>query len=426
MEAFEEGLRCQDVHSGLRNVDPNSSLLGPLNDTRLVGMAATLAGLIRGMDVVEDAQALMQISASQLDVNMLSFNEVIMVLEEAGYVEGVQRRGGKIRSFTESIPFYDGLYASLGEVWSQREPTDVEQQMLLIVDGLSRAPVPLESLEDAFDLDHADVPNLVHLGSGSGLLKTLRTIDGDIAYSPFFGFENPQMLEDLVMTHGTDQLISEFSAVRGKQGLELTPGQYPLLTQAVGGGLVMAPSVRLPDGSGRAFAVMPYASDAKLLTTRKPVLDKALAVLACLRCAENHAEYNHLPPEALVNVINKLLDPSRGFLEPNSAHQRQYELMRNAGLVVFAPDTLPGGRWVTPRFVNTDDNREALLLARDLITHGELVEQRVDDASARTALEAGNDYRAPMQTMHRVRERAELSPEHFAKIFEKAMGRTAL
>jgi hypothetical protein len=29
MDAFDKGLRSQDVHSGLRNVDPNSPLLAP-------------------------------------------------------------------------------------------------------------------------------------------------------------------------------------------------------------------------------------------------------------------------------------------------------------------------------------------------------------------------------------------------------------
>ena len=426
MEEFDEGLRCQDVHSGLRNVDPNAPLLGPLNDTRVVGMAATLAGLIRGRDVIEDAQALMQVAAHQLDVHMLSFGEVITLLQDTGYVQGVQRRGGKITSFTENVPYYDDLYTALGEVWRDRTPTELEQQLLLVVDGLSKAPVPLEALEAEYGLDHGAVPDLLDVGMGAGLVRTLRTIDGDIAYSPFFGFENPQVLGELVTTYGTDQLIEEFTAVRAKQGLELAPGTYPLLTEAVAGGLVMAPSVRLPDGSTRAFAAMPYVSDAKLLTARKPVLDKALAVLACLRSAENHAEYNTLTPEALVHVINKLLDPNRGFLNPNSAHRRQYELMRNAGLIIFAADTRPGGSWVTPTFVDTQDNREALTLAKDLLLHGELVEHRIDDSVARTALEAGTNYRAPMQTTHRLREIVQPSPKHFEKIFEKAMGRSAL
>lgn len=389
-------------------------------------MAATLAGLIRGRDVIEDAQALMQVAAHQLDVHMLSFNQVIQVLEDAGFVQGVQRPGGKITTFTETIPYYDDLYATLGQSWRHRSPTELEQQFLLVVDGLSRSPVPLESLEQEFGLDHGAVSDLLEVGTGSGLMRTLKTVDGDIAYSPFFGFENPQTLVELVNQYGSDQLISEFSAVRAKQGLELAPGQFPLLTQAVAGGLVLAPSVRLPDGSTRAFAAMPYVADSSLLTARKPVLDKALAVLACLRSAEKYAEHNTLTTAALINVINKLLDPNRGFLNPNSAHKRQYELMRNAGLIIFAPDSMPGGKWVTPTFVDTEDNRSALTLARDLLTHGELVEHRVDDSLARKTLEAGKNYRPPMQTTFQMRKQAPLSPAHFDRIFEKAMGRSAL
>lgn len=426
MELFDEGLRCQDVHSGLRDVDPNSPLLGPLNDTRVVGMAATLAGLIRGRDVIEDAPALMQVAAHQLDVNMLSFSEVIALLESAGFVQGVQRRGGKITSFTETVPYYDDLYSTLGAAWRERRPTELEQQLMLVIHGLSTAPVPLEAVEDQYGLDHSAVEDILEIGGRAGLVRTLRTIDGDLAYSPFFGFEHPDVLGDLVANHGSDQLAEEFAAVRARQGLELAPGTFPLLHEAVAGGLILAPSVRLPDGTERAFAALPYVADARLLRARKPVLDKALAVLACLRCAEAHAEYNTLTPAGLVNVIDKLLDPNRGFLNPNSAHRRQYELMRNAGLIVFGPDTWVGGNWVTPRFVDTQDNREALTLARDLILHGELVEHRVDDADARHALDIGTRYRAPMQTSHRLRQSVEPSPRHFERIFEKAMGRGAL
>lgn len=426
MESFDEGLRCQDVHSGLRNVDPNSPTLAPLTDTRIVGMAATLAGLIRGRDVIEDAQALMVVAAHQLDVNSMVFSDVVALLEQAGFVSGVRRPGGKITSFTENVPYYEDLYATLGDAWRDRGPNEIEQQLLLVVDGLARGPVALESLESAFGLDHGAVPDLVETATGAGLIRTLRTIDGDVAYSPFFGFENPQLLGELVNEHGSEQLIVEFAAVRARQGLAISAVDHPLLTQAVAGGLVMAPSVKLPGGGAQAFAAMPYVPDSTLLTARKPVLDKALTVLACLRCAESFGEYNTLSAAGLVNVIDKLLDPYRGFLNPNSAHRRQYELIRNAGLIEFAPDLRPGGSWVTPTFIDTEDNRAALQLARDLITHGELMGERVDDSVARTALDAGTNYTAPMQTTHRLRKSVEPSPKQFEKIFEAAMGRRAL
>lgn len=50
LQDFQAGLRCHDVHVGLRNVDPNSATAAPLADTRMVGMAASLASTIRGQE----------------------------------------------------------------------------------------------------------------------------------------------------------------------------------------------------------------------------------------------------------------------------------------------------------------------------------------------------------------------------------------
>lgn len=426
MNSFNEGLRCQDVHSGIRNVDPNSAVLQPLVDTRIVGMAATVAGLIRGNDIINDAQALMMIAASQLDVDMLAFNEVVTLLDDAGFVSGIKRSGGKIQTFTENVPYYDDLYARLGEVWRNRSPTELEKQFLVVVDGLSQAPLPLEELELTFALDHADVPRIVELALDSGLMQKVHAIDGDIVYSPFFGFENPELLGGLVEAHGAEQLALEFQAVRAKQGLPISMGTYPMLTDAVAKGLIMAPAVTVPGGGTQPFAALPYIADKKLLTARKPILDKALAVIACLRCAESFGGYSSLDAAGLVNVIDKLLDPNRGFLHPHSGHKRQYELMRNSRIIEFGPDTMPGGRWVTPTFINTQDNREALKLARELLTHGELVEHRVDDELARQALQSDRAYVAPMQTVHRVRKNVQPTARLFDKIFEAAMGTRSL
>lgn len=426
MEQFKQGLRCQDVHSGLRNVDPNSPLLAPLADTRVVGMAATLAGLVRGRDVVTDAQSLATVAAAQLDIDVLAFNDVVGVLEEVGFVEGVQRQGRRIVSFTESVPYYEDLYEAMGASWMRAQPTDLEQQLVVMVDGLSSVPVPVDELNDTLGLDGSDLPRLLDVGQGAGLVQVLRTLDGDLAYSPFFGFENPDLFGDLVRDYGTDRLASEFEALRNEQGLPITRENFPLLTDAVARGLIMAPSVKRPNGISQPFAALPYVPDRTLLVARKPVVDKAIAVLACLRCAQHYGGVSSLPAAALVDVIDKLLDRNRGFLKPHSSHRRQYALMHQAGLIYFALDPMPGGTWAVPTFVDTEDNREALALARDLLTHGEAVQQRVDDSTARNALDLGQSYTAPLQTMHRTREMAMPDPKHFHKVFEAAMGRTAL
>jgi hypothetical protein len=69
-------------------VDPNSGSLTPLADTQLIGMAAGLAALIRGQNVIANAQALRAVAAEQLDVGQFAFDQVIAVLAEMEFVQG--------------------------------------------------------------------------------------------------------------------------------------------------------------------------------------------------------------------------------------------------------------------------------------------------------------------------------------------------
>ncbi|PYC69190.1 hypothetical protein C7C46_28230 [Streptomyces tateyamensis] len=422
MEKFDEGLRCQDVHAGLRNVDPNSGSLTPLADTQLIGMAASLAALVRGQEVIDNAQALRAVAAEQLDVSVFAFDQVVLALADMGFVEGVQRSGGKITRFTESVPYYDDLYAKLGEAWRDRQPSETEEQMVLLVDYLADGPVPEEEAASKVGMDSAMLPSLLEVGERSGLVKRIQMPDGDVLYSPFFGFENPQVIAELVRDHGADQLAEAFAAVRGEQGLPVGDSQ-PLLQDAIKRGLILAPAVELPNSTVQPFAALPYTLDRELLRNRKPVLEKALAVLACLRCGQHFGGATNLSPDALVAVIDKLLDPNRGFLYPHESHERQYRLVHAAGLIAFDPDMMPGGRWVTPRFIDTPDNREALRVARDLIAFGEQLDGRVGDEQARQTLALGQPFTAPMQTMQRTRIKAPVSPKQWQSVVNAALGR---
>jgi hypothetical protein len=196
-----------------------------------------------------------------------------------------------------------------------------------------------------------------------------------------------------------------------------------LLLDAIGPGIIAAPSVELPNGALQPFATLPYTLDRDLLKGRKPILEKAMAVVACLRCGQHFGGYSSLSARALVDVIDKLLDPYRGFLMPHQEHERQYRLMHQAGLIAFGPDVREGGKWVTPTFIDTPDNRQALAIARDLLSYGEQLAGRVGDEQARQTLALGQPFTAPMQTLSRLRNRAAVSAVQWQKVVDAALGR---
>lgn len=422
MDAFIEGLRCQDVHAGLRNLNPNSGRLTHLAETQRVGMAASLASLVRGQDVVPDAQALKALAAEQLDVSPFAFDDVVRLLEDVGFISGVQQSGSRILSFNENVPYYDNLYDRLGTAWRERSPSELEQQLVSLVNHLAEGPTAMEELDQQLDLDSAAIGNLIDIGSSADLIKRVPLIDGDVLFSPFFTFENPELMGQLVQDYGSAQLADAFAMVRGEQGTPVD-GAKPILMDAVAQGLLMAPSVEIPGGVTMPFATLPYTLDRQMLQRRKPVLEKALAVIACLRCGQYYGGATHLTAASLVRVIDKLLDPFRGYLEPHGSHERQYQLIYRAGLVAFDPDLRPGGRWVTPRFVDTPDNREALNIARDLLTHGEQVAGRIGDEEARRILSTGTPFLAPMQTLAHTKPKAALNPKDWQNVIDAALGR---
>jgi len=417
VDNYTAGLRCQDVNAGLRTFDSASGRLTPVKKTRLVGMAADLASLVRDRDLISDMEALETVAASELDIPSTSFDTVLELLEEAELVELTRAKGG-VSGLTSSVPYYRDLYEILGSAWSGRSPTQLEEELLAVVNHLAMSPIASDSLVETVGVEKSDVDRLLALGTDSQLIKAVSGVDGTILYSPYTAFEQPELLSDLAEKHGSEQLQSEFAALKARQGLAVTPESHPLIHDAIARGLIMAPSVHLPGGKAeQPFATLPYTLDKDLLRGQKPVLDKALAVIACVRCGEEFGGYSSLSNP--VFAVNALL--SYGELEPHSSSSRQYRLMRNKGILQFGPDKQPWGHWVTPQLIDTPDNRQALEIARDLLMMGEAMSGRQAEG-ARELLSSDARYLSPMKTVKATRPRLDHREGEYAPLVAAVMG----
>lgn len=135
----------------------------------------------------------------------------------------VVRAKGKVTGVNESVPFHMDLYTDLGDARRDRGPSQLEEELVAVVDRLAAAPAPMEELVDELNLDRADAPTLLDLGMNSHLVKVLRSIDGDLVYSPFYAFENPKVMDELVAAHGSDRLAEELALLHKYQGLPVVP-----------------------------------------------------------------------------------------------------------------------------------------------------------------------------------------------------------
>lgn len=417
MERFEEGLRCQDVHAGLRNLDTNSApITQHLETTQVVGMAATLAAAIRGEDVIGDAQALKVIAADQLDINGFAYPQVVRLLDERGLVGNVKTDAqGRIVAFTENVPFHQDLYSSMGGAWEDSRPDAVATGIVEVVDVLARGPILQEEVEDTLGLSRAEAATVLNVGQASELVKVFASPDGEILYSPFHAFENPQHLVSIFASHGSDRVRSELATLQNYQGLPVS-AETPVLLDAVGRGLLTSPSIKRPDGVLQPFAFLPYSIDQQFLTIKKSILDKAISILACVRCGQHFGGVTSI--RSPVAILNKL---QRGeALRSHSSAIRQYEVLYRMRVVEY----LHGGYGASVRLVDTEDNKAAVTLAIELLRYGQPMTDRGGADAARHLLAQNGPYLAPMQTIRDRRGKVGISDSELRPVIEAMlMGR---
>lgn len=402
-------------------IDPNSADLTQIKDTRLIGMAASLATTIRGQDVVHDATALEKIAADQLDVDVFAFPKIISILEESGWIDDVKRKGDKVLSFTESIPFHESIYEGLGDSWTSRDPDEFEQSYVAIIDRLAVGPLPEEDLSAKLGIGKTDSARLLSLATDSDMVKSIATTDGSVLYSPFFFFGNADELGVVLENYGPGQLQEELGRVKKYQGLPVDESSAPAVTDAIRRGLIIAPSVEDPQHLERSFACLPYSVDRSYLHAKRSILEKALAVVACIRCGEHFggATSIHSP----LALLDALLDPNR-TIKPHSSATRQYQTLFRLQVIDFDYH----GMWAAPKLIRTSDNVEALTLARDLIAYGEPLASRTKSADEAQALLLNQSrYKSPIETVHAKRKtKVHLSDRDYAAAIRAVMGQAAL
>ena len=165
---------------------------------------------------------------------------------------------------------------------------------------------------------------------------------------------------------------------------------------------------------------MPYTLGHEYLTTKKGILEKALAILACVRCGQHFGGYTAIDkPELILEV---LLDPLRDrSLKPHSSHRRQYRLIHHMQIVRF----IPSGAWVRPQLIETQDNIEAVKLAIELLKYsGEPLSERGVPPDATKMLMNQGRYLNPIMTVHKKRNRLLLTDSHWEELVNAATGRT--
>lgn len=366
------GLRLLEFECGVAsNIDDaNSAELVDYETSRSAGQATRLAMLIRGQDVIEDEQRLKKVAAVELGLHPAEYTVAKQILMEADLIEERTTKAGK-SVLNEKVSRLDHSdnYRRMGEIWLSRgERTHKEEAIIHTLDSMIEAPRDISTLDSLHSLKKSELSAVLELGTNAGIIESVDD-KGKIYFSPLLWDVSPKKLAAFLKTASTT-CFGELLKKLKKPGSDVTNTKDPLIAQAISGGMLPSYGV-LSTGGRRVYSFVPYTGQLLTSETQKSILDKARAIIACLRYGSEAATITRIRNP--LAILSALTDPARGHgLKPHSELKLQYGMLvsKQIGRVIQT-----GDRYAF-HLIPTDDNLRACAIARELLSTGELMAEK--------------------------------------------------
>jgi len=383
MDDRRVGLRLYEVESAFGAVlSATSPGLRHFKRTRLMGQALRLAQLIRGMDVIDNPDRLEAIAAAQLRIDPMQFENVLETLEA---VDLIKRRQGKIHENVRLMDFGEN-YERVGSFWMQGRPDSREIMTVEALDELVDTPKHVSEIAAFSGAGKPERALVLEVTRNANLLQPISVGTGDpVLFAPMLWDVDPERFERALTQMKTSSIAQVVRSVQQQHAgaeldlMHLSDAERALANRAITVGLL--PTIPVNSAGGeKSFSFVPYSGALITGPAEREILDRARAVVACVRYGERHAVASRIVhPIALVRA---LLDQSRGYaLGWHSEIKDQYAPLVARGVGRIEKH---GSRYRF-RLIPSDENLRAVRLALELIKHGQVIEERAPLDSAHHA-----------------------------------------
>ena len=414
-EPLKIGLRAQDIQTSIQDVDLGA-LGAETKSIRLIGMAERLAIHIRGVDVIDDYKKLEYI-ASQFGIDSLLLPKVLGVLEELEWVR-VDKTGSRI-NLEESVPYFSDIYSRGGEHFNNSDHSEIEEATIAVCDSLALCPNTEEQIRKKLGLDDNAYEIVLDIGKSGKFIDEYKSAKTEekVLYSPLYWVENPDKLEDmygLLKKFGANRVYEALRTIRDYQGIPLTDdilkGTYDTLSEnmkiiaeAIRRGIILAPEINSLRGK-KNFGFTPHIG---IPVEEKIVLEKAMALLACIRYGEHFGLITKIKnPEA---ILDRLLNPPHR-IGPHTEIRKQYAILIGRGVGKILRSKLRRDRYYF-ELIPTEENKKTVKLARDLLKVGEVLEEKGLFKDLQSVLFYPGSYEEAMRTPPKLKRPAHISVE---------------
>lgn len=335
-------------------------------------------------------------ATGELGIPADTVDKALTELEEIGYVK-LTRSAGDITKIEERVPLLDSQYTQIGEKWQAGKPSEIEKATVEVLDDLLVAPRRERDLMIKHNLDERAFRLITDVGKTGTFLSSYKSpINGsDIAFSPLYHDENPEKFLKLFSDYPEEDVSTKLRSIRDYQGKPTEIITDPIILQAIKIGCIPTPSVK-SSGGLKYFAFTPLEGVGKL---EKGLLDKARAILACVRYGQHFATVTRVAdPLIILQAFRR-----RKKIGSHSEILQQYALLHKMGIGVISPDPSYRDRY-TLNLLDTPENIRALDMAIQYLTIAEPARADTKLPSAQQLLFPGiaGSYGTPSRTRYDV------------------------
>ncbi len=324
MENRNIGIRSLDIQTGLyKYSDPILDL--NIGETILIGKAASLASHLRGIQVIEDYEALKAL-ASKLGINATELLSVLEILHEIEFVRiiGNKRKPSKIEVL---ITIFEETYDLLGEKWKDDNPDEFEKKMIEIINDLSNYRVPKSEVISKYDLSNDEMDIITNIGKNGGFIDSYSGADESYLFSPIYMEENPEKIMKFLDSFDEKNVKNTLNLLNSKLGypiVNLKNIEDDIILGLMSNNILQTPAITASGGKVN-FLFTPYTN-----TTDKEMVRHARNVVSAVRYGEKFSQYSELKyPDVF---LQRLIE--RGYIgeNPHSDIEAQYGVLRDNGL----------------------------------------------------------------------------------------------
>lgn len=385
-------VRCHEIQTGLGRTE-----VPEFERIVLVGMAVRLALHIRGLPPIP-FDTIKLVASHFLQIPAVAIRLVLELLEEIGFVR-LGTSGNTIKTIIPDVPYYEELYLTMGEYTKDFTLTEAEQLSIELVQRLSVSPHNLDTLRNELGAEAKLFERVLTIGTEGTYIRKLRARGKNVILSPTHFSENPELLADIIASGNANQLKKLLNAIRQMQGYplalvekkaqlggtKLSSEEAKLVVRLAQDGIVKPPKLTTSHAGENYFLFTPTPSGAALAPTKRDIYERAMAIVAAVRQGQ------FLPRRYAIRSPGAVLYTLLNDLKLGRATTEAAQQYKNLVYLRVARLNDVGFGYKQLEIIDTEENREALKIAYELVNAGVASGMEVDE-DARRALQQDQTY----------------------------------